>query len=205
VAFRRLYVQVGYVPFILHTVRVEDVELDGFAVNVERLPDRRLVLPAPRPAAAPEATAPPPSGGAPRHIAGHRPARPDGPVRLRDDVAEPPETRELALDDLTLSGFSLQYGKGARPAHGVIVAKFGDGLVRLRTRVLRRPEGFAAVARLELQNLPLDRAQVHLPELGWRNSGGRLDAVLDLHADAAPTVSGTVAIRDLHVEVPDEP
>ncbi|HLY39497.1 MAG TPA: DUF748 domain-containing protein, partial [Candidatus Binatia bacterium] len=207
VAFRRLYVNVAYFPFLRRTARVQDFALDGLTLNAERLKDGRLVLPAPRPTPAAEPAPAPAATGKPWNVVVDRAALTHGRFRLRDDVAEPPEKRELGLDALTLSDLSLQYGEGARPAHGTIVAKFGDGLVRLKTRVARRPEGFAPHARLEIVNVPLDRAQVHVPELGWRDFGARLDAMLHLHAEptATPTVSGTLAVRDLHVQVPDDP
>ncbi len=208
VAFRRLYVNLGYFALLRKTIRVQDFALDGLALNVDRLHDGRVVLPAPRPTAAepePEPTKPA-SGRTPWSVVVDRAALTDGHFSVRDNVPEPPETRELGLGALTLTGFSLQAGEGARPAHGVIVAKFGDGLVRLRTRLARRPEGFAAHARLELVNLPLDRAQVHLPELGWTNLAGRVDSALYVHAEptATPVVSGTVAVRELRIEVPNE-
>src|SRR4029077_2761166 len=56
VAFRRLYAQVGWFSFLRHTVRVKDFSLDGLTVNVDRLQDGALVLPAVRPGPpAPEA------------------------------------------------------------------------------------------------------------------------------------------------------
>src|SRR4029453_3409233 len=57
VAFKRFYVNIGYLALLFHTVRIQDVVLDGLAMDVDRTEDGAFVLPATRPA---PAEAPPP-------------------------------------------------------------------------------------------------------------------------------------------------
>src|SRR5438132_7441934 len=148
VAFRRLYVQVGWLPLLRRTLRVKDFALEGLAVNVDRLQNGALVLPAVREGPPkPEAPAAP---GRPWNVVVDQAALRDGHLRLRDYVVEPPEPVELVLAALELKGFSFQYGTGSEPGHGVIEARFADGTVRVETTVTTRSDGFAVDARVEV-------------------------------------------------------
>ncbi|HUE30844.1 MAG TPA: DUF748 domain-containing protein [Verrucomicrobiae bacterium] len=207
VAFHRLYVQVGWFSLLRRTLRVKDFALDGLALNADRLQSGALVLPKlregpPKPEPKPEAKPAPP--GKPWNIVIDRAALRDGHLRLRDYVVEPPEPVELVLAALELKGFTFQYGPGSEPGHGVVEARFADGTVRVETTVATRSDGFAVDARVEVTNLPLDRTQVHVPALGWSGFRGRLDAALTAHVEpgANPVLGGTLALRDLAVEVP---
>lgn len=210
VAFRRFYVQIGYLPFLFRTVRIEDVSLDGLVVDVDRLEDGTLALPALRPAppgeeAAPEEE-PAEEESEPWSIVVDHAALREGRVTVDDRAARPPTTVSLGFPAIELSDFRLQYGPDADPGEGVITARFGEGRIRLKTSVATRRDGFAYGARLDVDDLPLDRMHVHVPQLRWSALRGRLDAGLTLSAlpAAVPTVRGTVALRDVQVDVPDE-
>jgi uncharacterized protein DUF748 len=208
VAFRRLYVNLGWLSLLRRTLRVEEFSLEGFGVHVERLADGALVLPAPRPApagAAPRPRAAPASPEKPWNVAVDHAELKEGRLALRDHVADPPEDAELVLDALALSGFTLEAGEDNQPGHGTIEAKFGDGTLRIETSVSTRPEGYALDAKIDANNVPLDRAQMHVPQLGWTGFAARFDTALTLHAEPAalPTASGTVALRDVRVDVGD--
>src|SRR5438132_9324704 len=202
-AFRRLYVRVGWLPLLRRTLRVKDFALEGLAVNVDRLQNGALVLPAVR-QGPPKPEATPAAPGRPWNVVVDQAALRDGHLRLRDYVVEPPEPVELVLAALELKSFSFQYGNDREPGHGVIEARFADGTVRVETTVSTRSDGFAVDARVEVANLPLDRTQVHVPALGWSGFRGRLDAALTARVEpgANPVLGGTLALRDLAVEVP---
>jgi len=202
-AFRRLYVRVGWLPLLRRTLRVKDFALEGLAVNVDRLQNGALVLPAVR-QGPPKSEATPAAPGRPWNVVVDRAALRDGHLRLRDYVVEPPEPVELVLAALELKSFSFQYGNDREPGHGVIEARFADGTVRVETTVTTRSDGFAVDARVEVTNLPLDRTQVHVPALGWSGFRGRLDAALTARVEPGtnPVLGGTLALRDLAVEVP---
>ena len=202
-AFRRLYVRVGWLPLLRRTLRVKDFALEGLAVNVDRLQNGALVLPAVR-QGPPKPEATPAAPGRPWNVVVDQAALRDGHLRLRDYVVEPPEPVELVLAALELKSFSFQYGNDREPGHGVIEARFADGTVRVETTVTTRSDGFAVDARIEVTNLPLDRTQVHVPALGWSGFRGRLDAALTARVEpgANPVLGGTLALRDLAVEVP---
>jgi uncharacterized protein involved in outer membrane biogenesis len=207
-AFHRLYVNVGWLALLRRTLRVEEFSLEGFGIHAERLASGALVLPGARPlpeGATPAPPTAPASPGKPWNVAVDHAELKDGRFALRDQVAKPPETAELVLDALALSGFTLQREEGAEPGHGSIEAKFGDGTLRIETTVATRAEGYALDAKIDATNVPLDRAQLHAPQLGWTGFAARLDTSLTLHAEPAalPTASGTVALRDLRVDVGD--
>ena len=210
VGFKRFYVNVGYLPFFFHTVRIQDVELDGLAVDADRQADGRLVLPSlrpPPPDAAPPVEAPPAEEPAePWNVVVDRAAIREGSLTLHDHITDPATTVTLGLPALDVADFTLEYGPEARPSHGVVEARFRDGRARVKTSMATRKDGFSYVARLDIDNLPLDKAQLHVPQLRWSELRGRLDAGLTFTAvpQATPVVNGRVAIRDLQVDVPEE-
>ena len=89
-AFRRLYVRVGWLPLLRRTLRVKDFALEGLAVNVDRLQNGALVLPAVR-EGPPKPEATPAAPGRPWNVVVDQAALRDGHLRLRDYVVEPPE------------------------------------------------------------------------------------------------------------------
>lgn len=223
VAWKRIYVQVGYWGFFRHTVRIKDFALDEPSVHLERLASGAVPLPGlRRPPAPPEGATPttttttsstiPLAGGekkpagTPWNIVVDQAALHAGHFSVTDHVSDPPASRELTLENLGFKDFTLlRSGEGA-PGHGAIEAEFGDGKVRIDTTVTTRAEGYAIEATVDIANLPLDRLQQHAPQLGWSTFTGRLDAHVTLRAEPneLPTSSGTLALTDLHVEVPGE-
>jgi hypothetical protein len=82
----------------------------------------------------------------------------------------------------------------------------GDGELRLRTRLAIVADGVAATAWVRLDGIPLDRAHMHIADLGWNGFEGRLDGSLVWRLDpqGGPRTSGSVVLRDLAVRVPEE-
>jgi hypothetical protein len=225
----RFYVNIAWWPLLSRTVRVEDVEIAGPALYPERLRDGSVPLPglreapaagegaaetttttlAPEGAPAPEDGATPAAAeeGEPWAIVIDRATMRDGRLRLRDRLPDPPQDAELDLGTFVLRDFALQTGPDGRPGSGEILARFGDGSLRIKTSVQRRPKGFATSAWIDARNLPLDRTQTHVPQLGWSNFTGRLDLQLAMRLGAGelPVVRGMTAIRDVAVSVASEP
>ncbi len=223
-ALKRLYVQVGYLPFFRHTVRIQEFDLDSPAVHLKRLATGEVPLPGmraapPAPAGRTPMTTPSTgstipraesvaktSPGTPWNIVVDQAALHDGRFTLRDHVSDPPANAELALDSLGFKHFALLHSEDGIPGHGSIEAEFGDGKVLIETTVTTRPEGYAFEATVDVANLPLDHLQQHAPQLGWSTFTGRLDAHVTLRAEPneLPVSGGTVTFRDLQVEVPGE-
>jgi hypothetical protein len=223
-ALQRIYVQVGYFPFFRHTVRVKDFELEGPAVHLARLKSGAVPLPGPRPAppstsptttlpAVPEGEAGTPTGAekiaevAKRwNILVDQAALHQGRFEVLDHVSDPPEMTALGLEQLGLKNFTLYRAGEGEPGRGTIEMQFGDGRVRLKTAIATRENGYAIQAVVDAENLPLDRLQTHVPQLGWSTFKGRLDSHLTFRVEPRelPSTTGTLAIRDLQVDVPGE-
>jgi hypothetical protein len=212
VAFRRLYVDLRWRPLFSRVVELEEVTLDGPEVDVERLRDGGVVVPVLRPPApgaepAPPPAEPPAEDAAPWNVVVDTARLRDGKLVLLDRVPEPPQNVTISLDGIELKGFRLRAeDENQAPGVGTIEARFGDGTVKLETDLANRGDGFAVTATATLDNLPLDRLQMHAPEIGWSDFRGRLDGKLQVHLEpnALPLASGTVVLRDVQVDVPGE-
>ena len=213
VAFHRLYVDLAWKPLLSRVVQIEEVTLDGPEVDVERLRDGGVIVPALRP---PPADAPPPEpppaepaadASPPWNVIVDSAKLRDGRLVLLDRVPEPAQNVTLSLDGIELNGFHLRAeDENQAPGVGTIEARFGDGSVKLETNLANRGDGFAVTATATLDNLPLDRLQVHAPQIGWSDFRGRLDGKLQVHLEPEmlPLASGNVVLRDVQVDVPGE-
>ena len=137
----------------------------------------------------------------------HRAALQQGQIRFVDRLVEPVETTDLELDGITVSGFEIKRSGDHQPGEGAVELHFGDGTIKIAADVTMRETGMAANAQIEAANVPLDRLYLHLPQLGWSGFRGRFDSKLHvaLEPGALPRTSGTLAVRDLQVDVPGEP
>ncbi|MCW5892749.1 MAG: DUF748 domain-containing protein [bacterium] len=214
----RLYVNLAWRPLLSRIVQVEELDIDGPALYPVRERDGSVPLPglreapaageaAPAAGAAPAAEAAPAETGTPWSVVIDLATLRQGRVRLRDRVAEPPQDAELDLGTFVLRNFALQAGPDGKPGSGEILATFGDGSLRIKASVQRRPKGFTTTAWIDARNLPLDRTQTHVPQLGWSSFQGRLDLQLAMRLGAGelPVVRGATTLRDLVVSVQDEP
>src|SRR5690606_57631 len=167
VAFARLYVDLAWRPLLSRVVRIEEVTLDGPEVDVERLRDGSVVVPELRPAPADAPPEPPPAepeadAGPPWNVIVDRARLRDGRPELLDRVPEPAQQVTLSLDGIELNGFHLRAeDENQAPGVGTIEARFGDGTVKLETDLANRGDGFAVTTTATLDNLPLDRLQMH--------------------------------------------
>ena len=202
----RLYVNLGWLSLLRHTIRLQTIELDDPVIRLERTRSGEIPLPALRASPAPAEARAAPAPGKPWNVEVDRAFLHRGALRLVDQVAEPAELRSLELDGVELAGFTLHAEAGAAPGHGTIVARFGDGTLRIGVGVDTHADGLAFGIKLEAVGLPLERLQLHAPELGWNALGGRLDASLEAQMPprALPSGRGTVTLRDVAVEVPGE-
>src|SRR5690606_17661260 len=84
-------------------------------------------------------------------------------------------------------------------------ARIGEGSLALDSRVAMRDAGPQVESTITLRDLPVDGTQVYLKDLGWSDISGRLDAELQhvFDAEGPHTASGTVALRDLEIDVPE--
>jgi Domain of Unknown Function (DUF748) len=202
-AWSRLYVNLSWLSLLGGTVRLQTVEIDDPVLALDRTRAGEVPLPGLR---EPTQAEPEEEGGEAWGVVVDRAFLRHGSVRLVDHVPEPAEELRLGLDGVELAGFSLEADPKREPGRVSVVAHFGDGALRLTTTIESESAGFGLDAELVAEAVPLDRLQVHAPELGWQSFVGRLDADvrLQLPPGGLPTAQGTVALRDVAVRVAGE-
>ncbi len=202
---KRLWTQISWLALFTKTIAVEEFELEGFVVRLDRLKDG-MVLPKPVPAdeaAEPEPENPEPLGWS---FAADSVALRDGQLAFRDyTVGAEPQRFDLAVKDLSAQQLELRIDPtGAEPGRLVIQAQVGEGLVGLDAQVTQHPNGPSAVSKITLANLPIDKVRVYLTMFGWSDLSGKLDADIEhrFEPGGAHQVSGVASLSDVSVRVP---
>ncbi len=201
----RLLVQIGFLPLFHRIVEVRRVELEHFAVSIDRAKDGVLVLPAPvTPSEPPPQTT---TDGAHWGVLIRRVALRDGRIGFRDfAIGDPPQHIEGTLPTVDAGNLALLITEsGVEPGKIALDAGFEDGALHLDATVENLPAGPAYESHLAFTNLPIGDARVYIPRVGWSDLAGKLD--LDLvhrfESQGAHTVRGTIGLRDVAVHVHD--
>ncbi len=203
----RLWVQISWLELLRKTIEVEEFELEGFAIRLDRLLDG-IVLPnaapsddseEPEPAAAKED----PSSWS---FAAESAACRDGRITFRDfTVGDPPQTFDFAVRDLSARDLALVIDPtGREPGHLVISAQIGEGSVDLDSQIDSRPEGPSVVSTITLANFPIGGIRPYLTMFGWSELAGTFDAAIThrYETGGANEVGGTVSLSHVAVTVP---
>jgi hypothetical protein len=205
---KRLWTQIRWLALFAKTIEIEELELEGFAVRLDRTHDG-LVLPRPvaseapapeavlagddslegaAPGAAPAKDTPSqaePAPAAPQStgwsFAANDVALRDGAIHFRDHtVGESPKQFDVEITDLSAKQIALRIDPtGREPGRVAIVARVGDGSVGLDSRFAHTIAGVSASSTITIENLPIDDARVYLQRLGWSDLTGRLDATIE--------------------------
>ena len=203
-----LWVRIGWLPLLRKTVDVAEIQLDDFVVHLDRAQDGALVLPRPVPREAPVAVEPPQTEDGPGWGVLVTSVRlRNGLVGFRDFAADPePKPFELAIEDVTADNLRLTMGnEKEQPGHLTLQAKIGAGSFELDSQVTMLAAGPRADSKIALHDLPIQGTRVYLKALGWSEVSGTLDAQLQhlFETGGSHTASGTLALRDLGITVPD--
>lgn len=203
---KQLWTNISWLALLRKTVEIEDFELEGFQVRLDREADG-LVLPEPRQSAKPEPppeTPPEPSGWS---FAADNVALRDGGLHFTDyTVGETPERFDFDVRDLSARELALVVDPtGREPGHVRIEAKIGEGSIDIDSVVESRREGPAATTKITLVNLPIGNARRYLRFFGWSRLAARLDAEIEhrFESAGAHSIGGHVALSQLEVDVPD--
>ncbi len=206
---QRLWVQISWLGLLAKTLRVEELEIEGFHVRLERTA-AGLTLPGPTPSDAEPATevepAPDAGGGSSWSLAADGVRLRDGAISFVDQTTGvPPRRFELALNDVSADNLDLALGSASgEPGRVAVHAQIGDGSIGIDTRVAALPAGPALTSTLTLTHLPLSGVQAYLPLLGSNELEARLDASLvhRFESGGAHDVSGQIALGDVTMRVP---
>ncbi|MBK7948065.1 MAG: DUF748 domain-containing protein [Deltaproteobacteria bacterium] len=206
---RRLWTQISWLALLSRTIEIEDFELEGFAVRLDRDADGlRLPRLAETDAAAAE------------EDEELEPARPwsfaadavslrDGHIELADHtVRGEPEKFDLAIEDLTARELAVRTVPGDdEPGRIAIDAKLDQGAVSLTSWIQPYAEGVDVRSTLVLDDIPIDKLRAYLADFGWRELSGTVDASLEhrFESGGAHLLSGKTALSDLQITVRDQP
>lgn len=202
---KRLWTQISWLALLTKTIEVEEFELEGFTVRLDRIADG-LVLPKPVPSdaePAPEPESDEPLGWS---FAADGIALRDGQIHFSDyTVGDEPQRFDLAVRDLAARQLELRLDpSGAEPGHIVIQANVGQGSVGLDAQVTQHAAGPGAVSKISLANLPIDKVRVYLTMFGWSDLAGTLDADIEhtFEPGGAHQVRGVASLSEVAVRVP---
>jgi Domain of Unknown Function (DUF748) len=200
-----LWVEIGWLALVRKTLAVQEIELDTFAVRLDRARDGGLVIPRPLPSPGPAPPAPE-KKGSPWKVLVERLHLLDGQIGFRDfAVAEKPQEFETRVEDLDAQDLALVIdASGAKPGKIKLEALIGGGRFSLEANYAMTRAGPALDSHLTLADFPIGGTRVYLPDLGWSDLHGLFSANLHHHLEigGAHHASGTVALTDVAMIVP---
>ena len=202
---KRLWTQISWLALLRKTIDIEEFELEGFAVRLDRLKDGMLLpksVPSEAPAEPEPETQQPPGWSFAADGVSFR----EGQIAFRDfTVGEEPQRFDLAVKDLSARNLALVIdAAGLEPGRLVISAQIGEGSLGLDAQVESRPAGPAALSKITLANLPVGGVRVYLTTFGWSDLAGTLDATIEhrFETGGAHELGGAVSLSNVVVSVP---
>jgi hypothetical protein len=220
VAFKRFAVEVRYWPLVHKTIQLRDIELASPRVALDRLADGELnlmalvpkqpvaveaggtpvALASPTPEAAPAAEA---EAGSAWKFGLDKFVLTDGRVRFRDLMLHGSEPVELGIDRVSVEAIALTPEVYGQPARINLKLGLDEGIIDV-VSTLRLVDGdVITTTEVDANRLPLRRARLYVPKVGWRELNGELD--LDLTYELVPReknlLHGTLALREVSVNV----
>ena len=200
---QRLTVGLGFLALLHKTIEVRGIELEHFAVSLDRAKDGVLVLPAPVPAEPPPQPQEPSGWG----VLIQRVMLRDGQLGFRDfAVGETPQHLDVTLPTVDAANLALLItASGLEPGKMTLDAGIRDGTAHVEATIENLAGGPAVETHVVLTNLPIDEVRLYIPRVGWSALAGRLDSdvVHRFESNGAHTARGRVGLRDLAVRVAD--
>jgi len=209
IAWKRLAVELHWLPLFRKTVQLREVVLDSPHVAVDRLANGQINLMAlvpvskeaaePTPASTPETAKEGWGFGVDRFVLLR------GGVLFRDFEAKGTEPLEMNLKEIQVRDIALRPGFYGQPAAVHLELAFDQASLRLDARFTMLEKGFGLQAEIAAHGLPLRRSRFYIPNVGWSALHGELDAALNYRLETGKQneVSGTVSLRDVAVRVSD--
>ena len=211
----RLWIQISWLALLRRTIEVEEFEVEGFAVRLDRFEEGLLL---PKPIAAASETEPvvatdagEAAEGPGWSFAANAVALRSGSVELRDHTVQgEPERFEFGIEDLSVRDLAIRTQPGDEaPGRIAIEAMLAEGSVSLAAWIKQLEDGLDVRATLDLVGLPIDQARAYLTMFDWNALSGRLDAALEYRSEpnGRHELSGRASVADLRIGVPalDEP
>ncbi len=219
VSWKRLAISLHWWPLVHHTIQLREIVLETPHVAVDRLkagnfsfesllaqsPPAGAVAapsPTPEPSPGPKATTP-----SPWRIGIDRIALSGGGIAFQDFAVAGSEPVDLKIPNIEVHDIAFTpdvYGK-ASDSH--ISLALDQGSLELSNQLRIDGTNIDLDSTLRAHGLPVRRARLYVPSVGWSDLKGELDADVHLRFVSGTTnqVSGNVALRDLLVTVPSIP
>jgi hypothetical protein len=221
IAWKRFAIEVQWLPLFRKTIRLREVVLDSPRVALDRLADGQINLlelvpasstAAPTPESIPQSAAPTavPAAAESGWVFGvDRFILRNGGVRFRDLVIKDSEPIDTSIDAVEVTDVALNPGLYGEPSHVHLALALDQGSLTVDAHLTLRDAGFKFDTDVEAKNLPIQRARLYIPNVGWNALQGALDATLAYRFDTGTQneLRGAVTLRDVSVRVPnfDEP
>ena len=225
IAFKRFAVELHYWPLVHKTVQLRDIELVSPRVALDRLADGELNLLAlvPKQEVAVQPGGTPvaigtvqsetpaadttPAAAAPAsswRVGLDRFVLKDGRLRFRDLMLAGSEPVEIGIDQISVEEIALTPEVYGEPARIHVALGVDEGIIDVNARFKLVAGQPVVTTDIDAKGLPLRRARLYVPKVGWSDLRGTLD--LDLTYDLQPQVknqlTGTLGLRDVAVAVP---
>lgn len=208
---RRLWTQISWLALLSRTIEVEELELEGFDVRLDRFEDG-LLLPRPVPSDEPTENDPE-EEDAPFawSIAADAVSLREGHIALHDHtLAGEPAPFELGIEDFTARELAIRTNPADdEPGRIAIEAKLEQGSVSLSAWIKQYPKGVDVRSTLVLDDLPIGKLRAYLPMFGWEELAGKLGASLEHRYEPGGVheIRGKASLADVRIDVPrfDEP
>ncbi len=224
--FKRFAVEVRFLPLFSKIVQVRGIELDSPRVALDRLAsgDINVMALVPKQEVTVEtgatpgaAETPPPTPPASADSRGDAAADSgwnvgldqfilsDGRIRFRDLALEGSEPVELGIDRIAVEEIGLSPAVYGKPGHIKLKLGIDEGSVDIDARLTLDGAKVKVTTEVTANRLPLRRARLYVPNVGWSDLRGELDLGLTYELEEAKTnaLHGTLALRDVSVAVPD--
>ncbi|MBI1816737.1 MAG: DUF748 domain-containing protein [Deltaproteobacteria bacterium] len=221
IAWKRFAIEVRWLPLFRKTIQLREVVLESPRVALDRLADGGINLlalvpasstPAPTPENTPESatpTAAPAAAASGWGFGLDRFVLRDGGVRFRDLKIKDSEPIDSSIDAVEVTGIAVSPGFYGEPAHLHLALALEQGSLTIDAHLTLSEAGVKFDTEVEAKNLPIQRARLYIPNVGWNALQGALDATLAYRFDTGTQneLRGAVTLRDVSVRVPnfDEP
>jgi len=222
VAFKRFAVELRFLPLFSKTIQLRDIELESPRVALDRLAsgDLNLLALVPQsdvaveagatPGVTPGAESTPPGtpatdeGATPWGFGLDRFVLRDGRLRFRDLALEGSEPVEVGIDEIAVNEIALSPSVYGQPARVHVKLGVDTGEIDVDARVQINGAAVAVTTDVHADRLPLRRARLYVPTVGWSALKGELDLALtyELETEKTNRISGTFGLRDVGVSVP---
>jgi uncharacterized protein involved in outer membrane biogenesis len=214
ISFKRFAIELRYLPLFSKIIQLREIAIASPRVAVERLAsgDLNVMALVPKQSAAVEAgdaPPPPPTPAAEGDGGGwafglDKFELTDGRVRFLDLALAESEPVDLGIDRIAVNEIALTPAVYGKPATIALTLGVDEGVVDVTANLTLDGSKVNVTTNVRANRLPLRRARLYVPKVGWSDLRGELDLDLtyELEEEKTNALHGSVGLRDVSVAVP---